>query len=45
MAKPLPADLSEDQIQAILSATRPLPITDRDAFLDDVADARVRKSI
>ena len=39
MAKPLPADLSEDQIQAILSATRPLPIADRDAFLDDVADA------
>ena len=39
MAKPLPADLSEDQIHAILSATHPLPIADRDAFLDDVADA------
>jgi hypothetical protein len=39
MAKPLPDELSEDQISIILSAARPLPIADRDAFLDDVAEA------
>ena len=39
MAKPLPADLSENQIHAILSATRPLSVTDRDAFIDDMVEA------
>ena len=31
--------LSDSQIDAILNAARPLSIADRDAFLDDVADA------
>ena len=39
MVKSLRDDLTEDQLSAILSATRPLPLADHDAFLDDVADA------
>ena len=38
MSKPLPDELSEDQISIILRAAGPLPIADRDAFLDDVVD-------
>ena len=39
MSKPLPDELSEDQISIVLNAARPLPIQDRDAFLHDVVEA------
>jgi hypothetical protein len=37
MVKPLPDELTDYQVGLVLSAARPLPIQDRDAFLDDVA--------
>ena len=39
MAKPLPAELTENQLYTILRAMRPLPIADQDRFYDDVVDA------
>ena len=39
MAKPLPAELTENQIYTILRAMRPLSIADQDRFYDDVVEA------